>query len=152
MIELLAALAAAKAAAPDFSWLAGSWVHCSGSTMVEERWIGPAHGVMVGANLARSDKKVTHEFFRIGPGLNGTWTFYAQPGGQPPVAFPAVDVSRFRVVFENRGHDFPQRVTYWRDGANLRARIEGTWNGQAQAEEWKFSNRSDPRQCESGAK
>ncbi len=30
-----------------------------------------------------------------------------------------------RVVFENTAHDFPQRIIYWKDGNDLRARIEG---------------------------
>jgi hypothetical protein len=44
-----------------------------------------------------------------------------------------------RVVFENPAHDFPQRVIYWKDGNDLCARIEGTMNGKAESEEWKWS-------------
>ena len=44
-----------------------------------------------------------------------------------------------RVVFENPTHDFPQRIIYWKDGADLRARIEGTQNGKEGSQEWRWS-------------
>ena len=34
---------------------------------------------------------------------------------------------------------FPARVVYWRDGADLMARIEGTVKGQPASVEWRFS-------------
>ena len=43
------------------------------------------------------------------------------------------------VVFENPTHDFPQRIIYWKDGNDLRARIEGTMNGKTGSEEWRWS-------------
>jgi pyridoxine/pyridoxamine 5'-phosphate oxidase len=45
-----------------------------------------------------------------------------------------------RVVFENREHDFPQRIPYWRGEKNrLHARIEGELDGRMQAEEGSWS-------------
>lgn len=44
-----------------------------------------------------------------------------------------------KVVFENREHDFPQRIIYWLDDdGSLRARIEGTIGGQSRSQEWKW--------------
>ena len=45
-----------------------------------------------------------------------------------------------RVVFENPVHDFPQRIIYWKDGADLRARIEGTQKGKEGSMEWRWSS------------
>jgi hypothetical protein len=42
------------------------------------------------------------------------------------------------VVFENPEHAFPRRILYWRDGANLHARIEGHRAREAQLE-WTWS-------------
>jgi hypothetical protein len=44
------------------------------------------------------------------------------------------------VAFENPQHDFPQRIIYWvgKDGA-LHAKVEGTVNGKAAAEEWSWT-------------
>ena len=57
----------------------------------------------------------------------------------PATPFPLKDVSGTRVVFENPAHDFPQRIIYWKDGADLRARIEGTQNGKEGSMEWRWS-------------
>ena len=62
------------------------------------------------------------------------------PGGAPPTSFCAVEVGERRVVFENREHDFPQRILYWltADG-RLHARIEGPLDGKEAAMEWTWS-------------
>jgi len=139
MIGVLIA-AQAAAAAPDFAWLAGDWIHCGPGTSIEERWLGPArNGEMVGANLTQSRNGSSHEFFRIGPAREGAWGFHAQPGGAPPVTFAVAEHKNGRAVFEKLSHDFPQRVIYWRDGAKLRARIEGQVAGKLEFEEWVFS-------------
>jgi len=44
-----------------------------------------------------------------------------------------------RVGFGNPAQDVPQRIIYWKDGADLRARIEGTNNGKAASQEWRWS-------------
>jgi hypothetical protein len=44
-----------------------------------------------------------------------------------------------KVVFENPDHDFPQRILYWLEDADvLRARIEGTEDGENRGVEWTF--------------
>ena len=54
-----------------------------------------------------------------------------QPAGQAPDTFAAKAVSDTEVVFENAGHDFPQRVAYAADGGQrLQARIEGSDKGR----------------------
>jgi hypothetical protein len=48
-----------------------------------------------------------------------------------------IELSGKKVVFENPQHDFPQRIIYWLEGDNaLHAKIEGTYKGQAESEEW----------------
>lgn len=128
----------AAAAAPDLSWLAGDWVHCDGPRIVEERWLGPIEGVLIGANLNWNGRRAGFEFFRVAKDAQGTLTFFAQPGGRPPVAFPAREVAPGKIVFENAAHDFPQRITYRRDDAGLHARVEGRIDGKLEAEEWHF--------------
>ncbi|HEX7282817.1 MAG TPA: DUF6265 family protein, partial [Vicinamibacterales bacterium] len=66
--------------------------------------------------------------------------YLSMPNGRSPATpFLLKEISGTRVVFENPKHDFPQRVIYWKDGADLRARIEGTLNGKAGSEEWRWS-------------
>ena len=69
----------------------------------------------------------------------------------PALAAPPDDLARLawlegrwegtkRVVFENRQHDFPQRILYWLDpGGALHARIEGPQGGKTVSEEWVWT-------------
>jgi hypothetical protein len=43
-------------------------------------------------------------------------------------------------VFANPEHGFPARISYWRDGADLLARIEGTIQEEDVAKEWRFAS------------
>lgn len=66
--------------------------------------------------------------------------YLSMPNGRSPATpFPLKEVGDLRVVFENLAHDFPQRIIYWKDGADLRARIEGTANGKIRGQEWRWS-------------
>jgi hypothetical protein len=51
-----------------------------------------------------------------------------------------VEAGEGRAVFENRQHDFPQRILYWLDvGGALHARVEGPQAGRTVAEEWVWT-------------
>ena len=66
------------------------------------------------------------EFMRIEQAADGSIAFFAQPLGRPETRFAAREHGGDGAVFENPAHDFPQRVTYRRDGdARIAARIEG---------------------------
>ena len=117
------------------AWLAGCWQGEAG----EECWLAPRDGVMIAVNRApaRDGKTPFFELLRIVEDREGL-VFLAQPRGvSPAVPFRAVEVGDSRVVFANPEHDFPQRLTYWRDGERLRVRVEaqrdGEWRGFEQA-------------------
>lgn len=143
-LALLVSLTAASALAQDLrvaslDWLAGAWVKDDGGEKVMESWVGPGNGMMVAANLTTwPNGRRSFEFMRIADTPQGM-SYFASPGGRPPVEFRARESGDKRVVFENLAHDYPQRISYWRDGAALVARIEGTPRGQRRSEEWRFS-------------
>ena len=64
---------------------------------------------------------------------------HQKPARQPEASFPAIEIADGVLVFENRAHDFPQRVIY-RRGADgrLDARIEGTIDGQPRAVDFPY--------------
>ena len=64
--------------------------------------------------------------------------------GRAPTAFRLVEVSGQRAVFENPGHDFPQRIIYRREGDTLHARIEGNQNGELRYSEWQWKKKALP--------
>jgi hypothetical protein len=119
-------LSAAAADLKDLAWFSGPWVLTKGDRTVEEMWMAPAGGSMIGAGRTiRAGKMTEFEFLRIEQ--RGEDLFYiAQPNGRPPTEFKAVKVSDNEVVFENLQHDFPQQITYTRkpDGS-LTAKVQG---------------------------
>ncbi len=123
------------------AWLAGCWQGEGGGGKNEECWVAPKGGVMLGISRVISEqdavaqegrsKDTMFEFLRIaahGAGL----AYFASPRGRSAVAFPLVESGDGFAVFANPEHDFPQRLTYRRDGDAMTARIEAQRDG-----EWK---------------
>lgn len=109
------------------AWLAGSWRMERAGRLVEEQWMAPAAGVMLGmSRTVAKGRVVEHEFMQIREGPGGTLFFVAAPSGQKEAAFQLLALEENGVIFENREHDFPQRILYTRqaDGTVLAA-IEG---------------------------
>ena len=127
------ALAAASPAAsppPDavsgLGWLAGHWEvpldHAGQWT--EEIWLAPRGGMMVGMSRSgRGGRTAELEYMRLEAGEDGVPVFWATVGRNPPVAFRLVASDAQSVAFENREHDYPQRITYRREGDRLVASI-----------------------------
>ena len=79
---------------------------------------------------------VSFQFLRI-QALTDGLVYFASPRSQPPVAFALVEAGDKRAVFENKQHDFPQRILYWLDAEGaMHARIEGPQGGKTVSEEW----------------
>ena len=59
---------------------------------------------------------------------------------QQPVSFKLISNADNRYVFENKNHDFPQRVIYKLVSNDaVHARIEGIRNGQERGSDFKYS-------------
>jgi len=137
---LLVPAAASWAQSPrveSLAWMSGSWEQVGDGESVMESWTAPSDGIMVGASLTTSPSKRSFEFLRITRTQEGV-SYFASPGGRPPVEFRARELGGERVVFENLDRPFPQRIMYWKDGDFLVARIEGNQNGELRYEQWKY--------------
>ena len=136
--------AATSALAADLpKWMAGSWRLDTPEARVEEHWTAPGGGMMLGMSRTVSAKgKTSFEFLRIAE-VEGKLAYLAMPQGRPATSFPLKSAGASRLVFENPAHDFPQRILYWRDGAKLCARIEGTLHGKSEGEEWCYTRTSE---------
>jgi len=123
-------------------WMRGRWVGESEGVRMEEHWIGPLGGALLGVHGdVKSGRLVSWEFFRIDVAQEGVF-YYASPRSAAPTTFKLVKLGNRRAVFENKIHDFPQRILYWLDGKDvLHARIEGTRNGVSRSEEWAWTRR-----------
>jgi len=130
---------APKVVLGDLSWMSGSWSGTARDIEMEEHWTAPKGNSMIGIHRdVAKGRTASFEFLRIEQ--QGDQVVYlSMPNGRSPATpFPLKELSGTRVVFENPAHDFPQRIIYWKDGADLRARIEGTINGKAGSEEWRW--------------
>ena len=137
-----ASLAAATAQAPrvqQVGWLAGCWQRVDGGRTVEEQWMRPRGGLMLGAGrTVEGDSLVEFEQVMILERA-GRLVYAARPSGQAPAEFESIAVTDSSVTFENPAHDFPQRVLYRRVGADsLVARVEGTRGGRARGADFPY--------------
>jgi hypothetical protein len=133
---------ATEAAGPDinaFAWLAGTWTGTDGPMEMEEVWLPPKGGAMLGLHRdVVGEKMVSFEFLHIASRPNGI-AYIASPNGRKGTVFLLKESSEKRCTFENLENDYPQRILYWleKDGA-LRARIEGDKNGKQGPMEWTW--------------
>lgn len=125
-----AAVAGAASGIEQLAWLQGCWQSVSGDRVVEEQWTAPRAGSMLGTGrTARGNTLVEYEFVVVRE-RGERLVYLAHPSGQPSAEFLSIRASAGEVVFENAQHDFPQRVGYQRQGADLTAWVEGTQDGQ----------------------
>jgi hypothetical protein len=121
------------------SWMAGSWGGTQGPAEMEEHWTTAKGGSMIGMHRdVVKGRTISFEFLRIEE-QDGRLVYLASPNGQPATPFRLVEAGPARAVFANPKHDFPQRIIYWKDGADLRARIEGPQGGKTVGEEWSWA-------------
>jgi hypothetical protein len=140
-------LSGAQAQAPAngvdrLAWLEGRWEGENNGLSMEEHWTSVRGGALLGLHRdVKSGRMVSFEFLRIEATPEGTF-YFASPRSKPPVPFKLVESGETRAVFENRQHDFPQRILYWLDAAGaLHARIEGPQGGKTVSEEWSWTKR-----------
>ncbi len=141
-LAILRALPAPQAPPADpgqLAWLAGCWSQSRPNGLVEEHWMAPSGGSMLGmSRTVANGKTVEYEFLRIA-GVNGRLAYIARPSGQAEATFPLKSLEAGVVVFEDLAHDFPQRIIYRRqDDGSMTARIEGTMNGQARGRDFPY--------------
>jgi Domain of unknown function (DUF6265) len=123
----------------QLGWLEGSWIGESEGVEMEEHWTSARGGALLGMHRDISARRMSSfEFLRIQTTPEGTF-YFASPRSKPPVAFKLVEISARTVAFENKLHDFPQRIRYWLDRSDiLHARIDGKIDGKTVAEEWAW--------------
>lgn len=141
LLLVLAAPAAfgAEAVAPApsvqrLAWMSGCWKRTTPRRVVDEQWMAPAAGLMLGIGRttnAAGDTLIEFEQTRIEQ-KDGSLVFTAMPSGQATDSFTMIAMSDSSIVFENKAHDFPQRVGYrlMPDG-DMTGWIEGTRDGKS---------------------
>jgi len=115
----------------DLAWLAGCWEANLRGRQVNEQWMKPGGGIMLGmARTVAQGKAAEFEFTQIREDKDGAIYYVAKPSGQPEASFKLVKLQNKEAVFENPRHDFPQRIIYRLESdGSLFARVEGTVKG-----------------------
>ena len=153
MLTLAALVAAAGTVPeplPDFEWLAGYWLSCEAGRETAEVWTAPRGNVMLGSSVATGAGGFFWEQMRIEggpPEAPDAISFHAQPRGAAATPFRLMRQAAGEAVFENAANDYPQRITYRREGEALVARIE-KMDG-ADRVEWRFRAAAFNARCPS---
>ena len=129
----------AAPAVAQVGWIAGCWELSAGSRRIEEQWMAPRAGLMLGVSrTVVGDSLREYEqvaLFERG----GRLVYAATPARQSPAEFESIAVSDSAVIFENPTHDFPQRVMYRRHGPDsLVARVEGMRSGRLRGSDYPY--------------
>ena len=125
----------AKPSIENLAWLAGCWQvkDSKPGTTISEQWMLPAGNAMLGAGRTVKNGKMTEfEFLRIVQSDSGL-AYIARPAENPvDTSFSLISWANDEYVFENKEHDFPQRVIYRRENdGSLFARVEGMDKGRS---------------------
>jgi len=95
------------------AWLAGSWRLEKNSQVVDEQWMVPAGGVMLGMERTLEKGKVREfAFLQIREGPGGGLFFVRQASGEKEAAFQSKTLTGTAVVFLNQLQDYPQTIGY----------------------------------------
>lgn len=126
----------------SLAWMEGAWAGEKDGVAMEELWTGPRGGALLGLHRdVKGQRLLSWEFLRI-QATDAGIVYFASPRSAPPTAFKLVEAGDKRAVFENKEHDFPQRILYWVDAKGaLHARIEGPQGGKTVAEEWVWTRK-----------
>lgn len=125
-------------------WVLGYWEMESPEGKVAESWIRTNDSVYSGIGKYTDTAGQTLTTEEISIVLRGGKLLYIplvtdQNAGQP-VIFTEVSFSDTMVVFENKNHDFPQRIVYVKQGeGKMLAYIEGEMNGEPARLEYPYT-------------
>jgi hypothetical protein len=139
-------LASPGAAQPQgidrMSWMRGCWeqVAGGGTVTVEEQWMAPKGGSMLGMSRTVGRSRLLEYEFIVVREDGAALVYEARPSGQPWASFRSIEIAEARAVFENQQHDFPQRIGYELTSPDrLLAWIEGPRDGQVRRVEFRYA-------------
>jgi len=124
-------------------WMAGYWRFESPTSVSEECWLPATGGMLVGVHRTTRNGRAFFENLRIEL-RDDRIVYVAAPAGATVVEFALVEAAERRAVFANPEHDFPRRITYWREAELLHARAEGEGRDGPRVESWTWARTDLP--------
>jgi hypothetical protein len=96
-------------------WVLGEWVASPGAVVIREHWHRVSDETFEGESITRSltdDEVVNYETLRLVAMSNAVFYIAKVTHNDLPVPFRLMQCSKDLAVFENPGHDAPQRLIY----------------------------------------
>lgn len=118
----------------------GKWKMDIANIEMYEEWVIETDTELIGKSYSiEEDSEMINETLYLKK-FGDQWAYVAVPEGQSITLFALVEHSPKKFIFENKEHDFPQRIIYefHKDG-KLTAAIEGPVNGKNKRKEFSFT-------------
>ena len=125
------------------NWLIGAWKNVSADSEIYEIWNRQDDSTFIGGSyiIVKGDTVFTEAIFL--ESRNGNLFYIPVIHGQndeAPVSFRFISDKNGGFNFENKEHDFPQRIIYVNPSPDsLYARIEGMQKGEFRKEEFSMN-------------
>ena len=128
----------------QLQWLLGTWVNQKGNEYSQETWSRENDSTFTAYSFVEVNKKkvVFAETMALEQkdGLLILTVATANQNEKKPVTFKLISSEKGQFTFENKNHDFPQRIVYTNPVKDsLHAWIESTENGEAKRIDFSFS-------------
>jgi len=136
-LSLVTVITNAQNNSDQFTPLAGTWKMEMNGDVIYETWRIENETTLIGMSYAiKKGDTLVFENMRI-MNIENYWVFIPVLYGQDPVLFTLKKSEDQTWIFENKEHDYPQRVGYSiADGSKLLAWIEGDEKGKFKKEEY----------------
>ena len=139
LLFLLSIFIQAQDKIEDINIISGKWKLNESNFNLYEEWEKTNDSTYMGLSytLDKDEKNISESLFILK--LNNHIVYIAQPGNNSPSLFTLISSEDNKFIFENKEHDFPQRITYhFITDSTLTASIEGDVNGTLKRKEFSF--------------
>ena len=129
----------------EFAWLEGTWENPTKDGLYTEKWTKVNDSVFTAMSAVTKGKDTlfyeTVVLDQKGDSLHYIVTTPKQNDAKP-VSFTLKSFTANSYIFENKKHDFPQRITYTKvTNDSLMAEISGTQNGKPAVEQFPMKRK-----------
>ncbi|MAP79566.1 MAG: hypothetical protein CL526_00625 [Aequorivita sp.] len=126
-------------------WLLGTWINEKENDFSQETWTRENDSSFTGYSFREVSGEVVFAEAMVLQLKNGDLNLTVASPKKPhekPVTFVMVASEGDKFIFENKSHDFPQKIIYWQPVKDsLHAWIEGVENGNTKKIDFYFSKK-----------
>jgi hypothetical protein len=142
---LLSACQDSKTTIADFEWLVGDWYRIEDQSIFSEKWkrVDALH-LQASGSVVKGGETIMQEQIVLEERPDGIYFIptVMEENEDRSVEFKLVDHKNGEFVFENKDHDFPQRIIYAHPHPDtLDARIEGMMKGKLKTVYFKMGRK-----------